>query len=620
MSEYKQPTTVQTHILELAKENLRQIASHLSNKDFVAFTNTCRKLRDMAMSSTIYDRKRFEGEPLQIWSFNPVQHIPTVPLIRTRGVGFHVEFGDDLIPILENAEFVTGLWLKGISWDDASVHKLLFTPPAQCTSTTKARAECTADSTDGDSDRVSNDSNSHHCDTNGHDSDSDSDNDDDRENSDHNGKGNKSAAGLEPRFPCLSHLTLDDCKRMTACPNVPTLRRLVIAYCDELTTLPQQLPKLTRLELYDCPRLKPISPIPTLVELYLRSCQKLAELPPLPRLKDLRVTMFNPVVLPENLPCLRTLDLDECAFYEIPAYPNLSSLELRACYRLWSLPDDLPCLTDLSISCCQRITAIPAYPMLQQLSIVACFHIRSIPRLNSLTGLWLSDDLRDLESLGNFPRLQHLEMLCHVKMPWKRLRRLTDLSCYDEHLSQLPEMPKLRALRVHELKLESMQTFAPHLKQVPHLVVRSSRCDSFADLEPPATLSFKLCDEVCFISNMAAVTSLTVYRCKSITSISDMPALVTLEVSDCDAFTTAARLPKLKSLSFDAKQYKDIWRRRLSSDKTLHLVDCPALTTLENKMRTLETLHIKGTTREPKVTPIYCCKVIRGSELSDATS
>ena len=43
----------------------------------------------------------------------------------------------------------------------------------------------------------------------------------------------------------------------------------------------------------------------------------LAELPPLPRLKDLRVTMFNPVVLPENLPCLRTLDLDECAFIAV---------------------------------------------------------------------------------------------------------------------------------------------------------------------------------------------------------------------------------------------------------------------------------------------------------------
>ena len=122
----------EVQLLDLPMELLQQIAALLNNKDFVQFTSTCSRLRQVAQSCTSFDRKTFSGKPPMLRrSSSPPTSTDEgpVPLIKARGlclvVNSFMNSSADLSRLDAIAPFVTAIEL----WTPCAyseLHRLLF--------------------------------------------------------------------------------------------------------------------------------------------------------------------------------------------------------------------------------------------------------------------------------------------------------------------------------------------------------------------------------------------------------------------------------------------------------------------------------------------------------------
>eukprot|EP00268_Persea_americana_P023196 TRINITY_DN22852_c2_g2_i1.p1 TRINITY_DN22852_c2_g2~~TRINITY_DN22852_c2_g2_i1.p1 ORF type:complete len:1175 (-),score=204.71 TRINITY_DN22852_c2_g2_i1:431-3955(-) len=204
-------------------------------------------------------------------------------------------------------------------------------------------------------------------------------------------------------MPCLLELSIERCPKLKSVPgHVPnTLRKLTIAYCDEVIWRPL-----------------PCHPTPRLEELVLKG--QIGELPPLPNLKVLKIIdTANLSSVHENvweqLELLHTLCIWDC--HQLTTLPaqlgkivSLQTLHINQCTQLKSLPDNLGQLESL-----------------QTLYIIYC------PQLKSLT-----DGLKELKSLCalHIIRCEELQSLPHWLGQLESLHTLHIRYC-----SQLRSLP-----------------------------------------------------------------------------------------------------------------------------------------------------------------------------------
>ncbi|KAJ0078777.1 hypothetical protein Patl1_23290 [Pistacia atlantica] len=286
---------------------------------------------------------------------------------------------------------------------------------------------------------------------------------------------------IEEIFPCLKHLTLQNCPKL-------------------IEKLPTQIPSLKKLSISECPRLKcSLKGLSSLVELDIEKCNEdplryVAHLPSLTRLKSKSISeltslpafkfMALEVLQIESCPKLKCLleelDIEDCRSFESWNFPNgklptmLKSLKIHCCRSLQYLPEvafendtssNMSQLEKLEIVDCPSLTYLGTEKLLyclKRLRISYCLKFeKSLEKMlrnnASLEYIDISryvklssfpECLQDLSNLTeiNINSCPHLEFFPETGLPVSSLRTFCISNC--ESLKSLPnQMHEVMALR-----------------------------------------------------------------------------------------------------------------------------------------------------------------------------
>ncbi|KAL6135603.1 hypothetical protein ACLB2K_067830 [Fragaria x ananassa] len=232
-------------------------------------------------------------------------------------------------------------------------------------------------------------------------------------------------------FPCLEELTIDTCNALssiglTSSQGLPSLRELIITFCEGLSALPSGIENCTSLEL-----------------LRVTSCRNLATISftrVLPSLRELRIEWSLPSGI-ENCTSLELLEVCWCHNLATISFtrvlPSLRKLQVKRCYNLSCLavPEYCPSLQELSIVYCPGLQSLPdfrSFTSLRGLCIGGCAGIESLVSEFLQTGL---SCLARLEDLGLGPFREDLDSFPDFQVPSQQLVSL-----------QLKGWPKLKSL------------------------------------------------------------------------------------------------------------------------------------------------------------------------------
>ncbi|XP_010251864.1 PREDICTED: putative disease resistance protein RGA1 [Nelumbo nucifera] len=223
-------------------------------------------------------------------------------------------------------------------------------------------------------------------------------------------------------FPCLSEITftlcpklrvilhfpsttttvqISNCRRLTTLPSLPSIRNLVVQYCDEM--LLRSLPQLMNLSSLD------ISGFPELISLpqeLLYSLTALKELD-ISYCEGLRSLSENQGL--QHLSSLEHLEISECpsliSLAEEVLPTTLKHFEISNCPNLRSLPKkmgNLSSLQDIEIRECQQLEHLPEG--IQNLTSLQLLEIWGCPQILSFPEDRLPDNLQHL-SISKCPQL-----------------------------------------------------------------------------------------------------------------------------------------------------------------------------------------------------------------------
>ncbi|KAH9726919.1 ADP-ribosyl cyclase/cyclic ADP-ribose hydrolase [Citrus sinensis] len=247
-------------------------------------------------------------------------------------------------------------------------------------------------------------------------------------------------------LPGLEVLFVDDCSKLDKLPdNIGNLESLeyISAAGSAISQLPSSVADSNALRILDFSRCKGLVSLPRSLLLGLSSLGLLSII-------DCAV-----MEIPQEIACLSSLTglhLSGNNFESLPAsikqLSQLSSLDLKNCKMLQSLPELLLCLTSLDLTDCKMLQSLPALPLcLESLALTGCNMLRSIPEL-PLCLKYLN--LEDCNMLRSLPELS----LC--------LQSLNARNC--NRLQSLPEIPSC----LQELDasvLEKLSKPSPDLRQ-----------------------------------------------------------------------------------------------------------------------------------------------------------
>ncbi|PRQ38313.1 putative P-loop containing nucleoside triphosphate hydrolase, leucine-rich repeat domain, L [Rosa chinensis] len=359
----------------------------------------------------------------------------------------------------------------------------------------------------------------------------------------------------------LKELDIQDCSGLESIPiipeqgGLPSLRKLIITKCSQLSSLPDGLQYCTSLQqlvIDSCPKITsiPVQYCTSLQLLEIRRCPKITFIPAqyCTSLQDLDILSCPKIMsipIPsEGLPNLRGLQLWQCPELSglpsgLGCCPSLIDLSITECPKVTSIPinslstnlrslcvdnpESLPILYDgftslrrLEIEGCQS-TQIdhPILVSLEELRIRRCPNLETVPsfdKLTSLRELWISDCSR----LTCLP--SGLAMASpHV---FTRLKQLT----LGRFWNELDSFPALQVLP----QLETLTIFGwPKLKSLPEQVQHMTsltelRIDSFEGVEAIPE----------WLGNLASLHSLYIFRCKNLMYLPSVQAMQRLTKLD----------------------------------------------------------------------------------------
>ncbi|KAJ0810935.1 putative virus X resistance protein-like, coiled-coil [Helianthus annuus] len=182
-----------------------------------------------------------------------------------------------------------------------------------------------------------------------------------------------------------------------------------------------------------------------LVEIVFSGCKKCEHIPPLGRLPSLRVIKlvhmhslkcFHDDDINMSLDntnmfiCLQRLDIFNCwKLVSLPSnLPNLKVLKVARCGELISLPDNLPKLEDLELRNCAKSISLPCnLPSIRKMKFEYCDGLLSLP-----------DEILSFKDLNKLEitRCKHLSKRCerNTGEDWPKISHIPDLSIIDAPL------------------------------------------------------------------------------------------------------------------------------------------------------------------------------------------
>ncbi|CAL5422949.1 unnamed protein product [Camellia sinensis] len=257
-----------------------------------------------------------------------------------------------------------------------------------------------------------------------------------------------------------------------------------------------------------------------LVEISLRGCERCERLPPLGKLQSLKILIISGM---DSLKYFNHGDYGD-GESSFPALKTLKFYEM-ASLEEWAIVDRgeiFPCLRELVISGCPKLTKLPFLPALERLTIEEGNEMlfRSVINLTSISDLTISKSNLKILPDGLLQNLKSLEYL---------------------HLGNCPELENLSALE----NLNSLQT------------LDIWECNSLTSLPVQG------------LQGLTSLTSLTIGSCDKLISLSDgmqyLTALRRLGIVQC---------PEIQSFPEGMQHLNDL--------RDLFISDCGGLISLPN--------------------------------------
>ena len=333
----------------------------------------------------------------------------------------------------------------------------------------------------------------------------------------------------------LKVLNLSCCSGLTRTPDFSTLTALEIlnlGECENLVEIHPSIWKLKNLRVLDISRSGyniPIGPIAKFPD-EIGNLEKLEEIYAAVR-EDLHGEIPRSI---GRLSSLRILRLTATNIYSLPTsicgLSCLETLDLQGCYKLQSLPDELPSsLTSLRVTC-QSMETFPSRLSnlinLKNLEFYSCVNLVEIPRdigkLSQLETLSLHfcDRLRTLPAeIGAISRLKELRLFkCH------------NLQC----ILALP--PSLFTIDVHS---------CISLKRLPDL-------SNLKELQSIYIVDCKKLIEIQGFGKLESLTALNIEACESLERLPDLlnlKKLQTLDIMNCVKLIEIQGFEKLELLT-----------------------------------------------------------------------
>ncbi|KAJ4971613.1 hypothetical protein NE237_004712 [Protea cynaroides] len=165
------------------------------------------------------------------------------------------------------------------------------------------------------------------------------------------------------QFPCLRELIIKECPKLKMFSHCfPSLVLLYIKRCGNLRELPQLLPSLLRLSIRFCPELFLLPSLPSIERLNLEECDQITTLSDSdhhPSSSSASTTCVH-----NSFPCLRQLYIRWCPYLrELPCtLPSLEALAIVYCDNVGKLSEslcNLHCLKYLEIEGARGLTSLP---------------------------------------------------------------------------------------------------------------------------------------------------------------------------------------------------------------------------------------------------------------------
>ncbi|XP_052292643.1 disease resistance-like protein DSC1 isoform X2 [Citrus sinensis] len=224
-------------------------------------------------------------------------------------------------------------------------------------------------------------------------------------------------------LPGLEVLFVDDCSKLDKLPdNIGNFESLyhISAAGSAIRQLPSSVADSNALGILEVSNCKGLVSLPRSLLLGLSS------------LGLLRISYSAVMEIPQEIACLSSLEvlyLSGNNFESLPAsikqMSRLSSLDLKDCKMLQSLPELPLCLKSLDLRDCKMLQSLPALPLcLESLDLTGCNMLRSLPELPLCLKYLRLGDCNMLRSLPELP-------LC--------LQSLITRNC--NRLQSLPEIP-----------------------------------------------------------------------------------------------------------------------------------------------------------------------------------
>ncbi|KAJ4963533.1 hypothetical protein NE237_023472 [Protea cynaroides] len=324
----------------------------------------------------------------------------------------------------------------------------------------------------------------------------------------------------------------------------------------------------------------------------------------------------------EEFPCLHKLTIEDCPKLRRFSHPfcGLVTLRIENCNALREIPQLLPSLQYLMISCCEKFDVLPRVPSIQLLSLHNC------PQLTTL-----SDDSQHLSSSSLDREADQFSCLRDLSI--SRCPNMRKLPCIlpslvrlvMEYCEELPFLPMLPSIKT--LKLKSMQCNEMVLEKVSHLSSLSSLHEEgnsnlsslpsefFQHLTRLKRLEIHDFSELMMMVGLQHLTSLArlvIFKCPKLVSLTNneeeeqrllLPfCLQYLKLSNCDNLQklpqSLCNLRCLTQLIIEGATRLACFPKELHTLMSLHklkISSCPNLVSLaEMKLPIgLQSLHIK---------------------------
>ncbi|KAJ4962677.1 hypothetical protein NE237_022616 [Protea cynaroides] len=396
--------------------------------------------------------------------------------------------------------------------------------------------------------------------------------------------------------PSLQQLEIRSCEKLAVFPRVPSIQKLSLNNCHQLTTLSDnsqhpsssssdgeayQFGGLRDLYIFDCPNMRklPHGTFTSLVNLEMQNCKELPFLPMLPSIKLL---------------VLKFVQCNEMVLENVSDLSSLSSLHMEGNSNLSSLPNEFfQHLTKLQQLEIHDFNELMMMVGLQHLTSLEHLVISKCPKLVSLTNNEEEEDGHQglLPSSLKYLSLFYCDNLKKLARSLCNLRFLTEV---------LIEGPTRLACLLKELELHT-------LTSLHKLTI--SNCPSFVSLvEMKLPLGLQLlyirdCSNLRSVPDelhKVALRNLNIVRCPSLVSLAEMKLPIGLQLLDISNCSNLRSLPdelhKVTSLQnlriFSCPSLVSLAEMKLPIGlQSLDIRDCNNLRSLPDELHTVTSLQ-----------------------------